>query len=599
MSNRKSRMKNETLPSRMENERLPVAIHDSRFAILILRGAVLLFLVLAAHQAAKPLHLDDMDFPAVAQATAHSGKPIYYRGEENRLHSGLYHPPLYIYTLAAWFRIFSGGPAQARMFGAVCALLQGAIALQIASLLFGSARVRRWSWLFWLLFLLNPYTLEGSAIADIDSTIYGPLLGLVLFSALRISWRDGRWREDEPRPWELGLVALALMAALWAKLTTVLLLFPFLFLLFAPRLGWKRAAFTTVAVSATGLGGFVLTYYLYGALTGLDVGYTFQFLKASMFGPGRLLSFRSNLKTMLPFMVRWTGLLPWLSVAVLVAATARRWWDDREPRALYSFWLLSLGGFSVVYYCGQVTSFGGAPFKYTFVFWALLSCAPAILVAWLWESDGKDAGRRLLPAAAALWLAGLWIGAVAVQDLLISGKMVYPQTASLLVPAALALAGLLVWTLDAPSLRRLGAGLAIGALMLHAGIQAGIALYQTRVDYSTTYDYGQRGLQETAEFIASHTTEKDVISSMKDVGFLARRRYYENYASLLNDEAAARMIAAWEAGKVAYIVFTEGRGQDQLVLKPSLRSWIDDHAEQTASFGNYRIYRPKARPASP
>jgi hypothetical protein len=177
--------------------------------------------------------------------------------------------------------------------------------------------------------------------------------------------------------------------------------------------------------------------------------------------------------------------------------------------------------------------------------------------------------------------------------------MVYPQTASLLVPAALALAGLLVWTLDAPSLRRLGAGLAIGALMLHAGIQAGIALYQTRVDYSTTYDYGQRGLQETAEFIASHTTEKDVISSMKDVGFLARRRYYENYASLLNDEAAARMIAAWEAGKVAYIVFTEGRGQDQLILKPSLRSWIDDHAEQTASFGNYRIYRPKARPASP
>jgi hypothetical protein len=580
----------------MKNERLPFAIHDSRFAILISRGAVLLFLVLAAHQAAKPLHLDDMDFPAVAEATTHSGKPIYYRGEENRLHSGLFHPPLYIYTLAAWFRIFGGGPAQARMFGAVCALLQGGIALLIASLLFGSERVRRWSWLFWLLFLLNPYTLEGSAIADIDSTIYGPLLGLVLFSALRISWRDGRWREDEPRTWELGLVALALTAALWAKLTTVLLLFPFLFLLFAPRLGWKRAALATAGVSIAGVGGFALTYYLYGALTGLDVGYTFQFLKASMLGPGRLLSFRGNLKTMLPFMVRWTGLLPWLSVAVLLAATARRWWDEREPRALYSFWLLSLGGASVVYYCGQVTSFGGAPFKYTFVFWALLSCAPVILVAWLWESDGKDAARRLLPAVAALWLAGLWIGALAVQDVLISGRIVYPQTASLLVPAALALAGLLLWTLDAPSLRRLGSGLAIGALLLHAGIQAGIALYQTRVDYSTTYDYGQKGLQETGAFIASHTTEKDVISSMKDVGFLARRRYYENYAALLNDEAAARMIAAWESGKVAYIVFTEGRGQDQLVLKPALRSWIDGNAEQTASFGNYRIYRPKARP---
>ncbi len=146
------------------------------------------------------------------------------------------------------------------MFGALCALLQGWIALQILGLLFGSERVRQWSWLFWLLFLLNPYTLQGSAIADIDSTIYGPLLGLVLFAAIRISWQDGRWRDDEPRNWELGLVALALTVALWAKLTTVLLLFPFLFLLFAPRLGWKRGALFTLGVSAAGFGGFALTY---------------------------------------------------------------------------------------------------------------------------------------------------------------------------------------------------------------------------------------------------------------------------------------------------------------------------------------------------
>ncbi|HEV7783770.1 MAG TPA: glycosyltransferase family 39 protein [Thermoanaerobaculia bacterium] len=560
----------------------------------ISRGAVLLFLVLAAHQAAKPLHLDNVDFPAVAEATAHSGKPVYYRGEENRLHSGLYHPPLYIYTLAAWFRLFGSGPAQARMFGALCALLQGWLALQILRLLFGSERVRQWRWLFWLLFLLNPYTLQVSAIADIDSTVYGPLLGLVLFSALRIGWQDGRWRDDEPRSWELGLVALALTAALWAKLTTVLLLFPFLFLLFAPRLGWKRGALVTLGVSAAGLGGFALTYCLYGVLTGLDVGYTFQFLKSSMLGPGRLLSYRANLRTMVPFMVRWTGLLPWLSVAVLLAATGRRWWDHREPRALYSFWLLSLAGASVVYYCGQVMSFGGAPFKYTFVFWALLSCAPVILVAWLWESEAKDGDSRFLPTGAALWLAGLWIGAVAVQDVLVGGSLIYPQTASLWVPASAALAGLLAWTIEPRRLGRLGAGLAIGALLLHAGLQAGIALYQSRVDYSTTYDYGQRGLQETAAFIAAHTTERDVISSMKDVGFLAKRRYYENYSALFDDASAARLIAAWESGKVGYIVFTEGRGQDQLFLKPALRDWIAGNAEQTASFGNYRIYRPKA-----
>lgn len=423
----------------------------------ISRGAVLLFLVLAAHQAAKPLHLDNMDFPAVAEATTHSGKPVYYRGEENPLHSGLYHPPLYIYTLAGWFRVFGSGPAQARMFGAICALLQGWIALQILSLLFGAGRVRRWSWLFWPFYLLNPYTLQSSAIADIDSTIYGPLLGLVLFSILRISWKDGRRREDAPRGWEPALVALALTVALWAKVTTVLLLFPFLFLLLAPRLGWKRALLVTAGVSATAVGAFALTYYLYGVLTGLDVGYTFQFLGKSVTGPGRLLSFGRNLKAMLPFMVKWTGLLPWLSLVLLLAAAARRWWTAREPQALYAFWLLSLAGASVVYYCGQVMSFGGAPFKYTFVFWALLSCAPVILLAWLWESNAKETADRTAAAGPAVWLLGLATGAVVIQDVFLNGykALVYPQSMSLWVPAGVALAGLLAWTLGGQRLEEI------------------------------------------------------------------------------------------------------------------------------------------------
>ncbi|MFY9823778.1 MAG: hypothetical protein WAM82_20525, partial [Thermoanaerobaculia bacterium] len=161
------------------------------------------------------------------------------------------------------------------------------------------------------------------------------------------------------------------------------------------------------------------------------------------------------------------------------------------------------------------------------------------------------------------------------------------------------LAGLLAWMLDPPRLRRLGAGLAIAALLVFAGLQAGVAHYQTRVDYSTTYDYGQRGLEETAAFIAARTTQRDVISSMKDVGYLARRRYYENYDAMYNDAAAARLIAAWDAGKVAYIVFTEGCCADQLSRRPVLANWVASHAEPVASFGNYRIYQPKAMLRAP
>lgn len=572
----------------------------------ITRGSILLFLVLAAHQAAKPLHLDNMDFPAVAEATARSGKPVYYRGEENQAHSGLYHPPLYIYLLAGWFRLFGSGAAQVRMFGALCALLQGWLALQILSRVLGEERVRKWRWLFWLLFLLNPYTLQVSAIADIDSTIYGPLLALVVWTVIRIAWRDGRWREDKPHGWEMALVALSLTAALWAKLTTVFLLFPFLFLFFVPRLGWKRAIAVTAAVSAAGLGGFLLTYYLYGALTGLDVRYTFQFLRMSMLGPGRLMSYRSNFMGMAPFMVRWTGLLPWLSLSVLLPAAAYRWLREREPQVLYCFLLLALGAASVMYYCGQVMTFGAAPFKYTFAFWALLASAPALLMGWLWETQAaRDAGdrpgrMRLGPPGGVLvgaefLLVGLWIGAVAVRDVLLGSGLLYPHALSLWVPALLVSAGLIAWATRHPNLRPVSVGLVAWGLLLYAGTQVGTAVYQSRVEYSTTYDYGQSGLQETAAFLRVHTTKQDVISSMKDVGFLAERRYYENYSALYDDASAARLIAAWEAGKVSYIVFTEGIGQDQLAVRPVLAAWTAQNANLVASFGHYRIYRPKAQ----
>jgi len=63
--------------------------------------------------------------------------------------------------------------------------------------------------------------------------------------------------------------------------------------------------------------------------------------------------------------------------------------------------------------------------------------------------------------------------------------------------------------------------------------------------------------------------------------------------ALYDPASAARLIAAWESGRVSYIVFTEGIGQDQLSVGPVLQDWIGHNADLVASFGNYRIYQPK------
>ena len=121
----------------------------------------LVFILLFASAASKPLQLDNMDFPAVAAQTAVSGIPVYYRGEDNPHHLGIYHPPLYIYMLAAWINIFGYGEAQVRMFGMVCVFLQGFVVLEILRTLFGTLLVDRCRVWFWTIFLLNPYRVYG------------------------------------------------------------------------------------------------------------------------------------------------------------------------------------------------------------------------------------------------------------------------------------------------------------------------------------------------------------------------------------------------------------------------------------------------------
>ena len=200
-----------------------------------------------------------MDFPAVAKATSVSGVPVYYRGEDNPNSLGLYHPPLYIYALAAWIRVFGFGEVQVRMFGFACALLQAAVVLGILQTWLGKrAAVRIAPW-FLALFLLNPYTLQTASMADIDSTVYGPLLcGVVLFT-LRLSWRNGVWRTDKPAVGEFVSIGILIALALWAKLTTILLLIAVLPLLLVARFGWRSASLLSAATIGGGIGAFAVS----------------------------------------------------------------------------------------------------------------------------------------------------------------------------------------------------------------------------------------------------------------------------------------------------------------------------------------------------
>lgn len=575
-------------------------MHDGvsgRLRRLSLPVSALIATVLFAATAGQPFHLDNTDFPAAAEAAASTGLPAYYRGEFTPALSGLFHPPLYIYSLAAWFRIFGAGEIQARLFGFALIFVLGLLWLEIGRTLYGEAVERAQGW-FWPLLLLNPFTLQGASVTDIDTTVYGPLLAGILLAALRLSWRDGNPRA-QPAGWQEWAILTVLMTlSLWAKLTTVWAVLPVACLLASSRAGGSGAFGRTCAAALASVGLFAATYALYGMLTGLDVWYSVHFAAESFLergrsslgdGGGRLAAYWRNLQFMAPFHARWTGLLPWVVAAAAALMLLRRSLPGRprRERSAAAVLLLSLG--ATVYYAAHTPSFGLAPFKYVFPFWPAAVLCLAVLArdAWAEAAEREGSRRRMLAiAVAAVWLGSagatlVWIG----DRLLYHNSMLWPQSLVLWIPA-----GGAVWAL-AGRLRGHAAIVMVLAVAMHGGFSFGVTSAQAKAQYSTTYDYGQEGLAETACYLRSHTSPEDILVCMKDVGFHAKRRYFSTYSAIQGVpkymDGVLREIAE---GRVRYAVFTEGRGQDQLSLNPVLKAGVEQHCRLEQSIGHYRIY---------
>jgi hypothetical protein len=579
--------------------------------------SVALFLAMAAYQAGKPLHLDNAEFAPAAEAVADTGVPIYYRGEEigrtiegenvrrQRRWSGaeldesqlsaLYHPPLYVHALAGWFLLFGKGAFQARMLNAVGAVLMCWLVVRLSRRLLGP-RSRAVDWAVWPTVLLQAYTLQASGILDIDTSIYGPLLLAVAVAAVAAGRRQGARLECG----ELLLLGALVAVAMWAKLTTVWLLVAVIPLLLWPRLPFVRAVLAAAGAAAVGIVLFQSTFLTYCMVMDLDPRDTFHFLLASFQRGGAVPPYAANFAATAPHVARWTGLLPWAAAALALTPWFARGLSLERASRIQLRALVAVALLGCLYYMAQTRTFGNAPFKYILVFWPLVLLPSAILTgaaAARALTSARTAAVGLSVAAGALG-AGLLVAARVTRDehLHLMGTTSGVALGMLALPAVVGLAAAARWAFRGSGV--LAPLLWLAAAALQTGFQAGVAVVQVRAPYSTDYDYGQMGLSEAIAYVRAHTGEHEVISSMKDIAYQARRPYIETYQPLyVSEERAKELIRSWEDGRVSLIVFTEGIGQDQAWVRPILAEWLARNAELVASPGHYRIYRPVRRGA--
>jgi hypothetical protein len=473
---------------------------------------VAFYCVNAVHFGKEPLRIEESEWPPMAEAIYHTGKPVIEYDETHRLRFnedvtidrtpliGAWHPPLYLYTVAAAMVVTGDSPYLMRGVGAVGLFVAALLLLLIAREV--TPRWREVGGVAAILWLIHPFAIQGSLFMDIDPSVYTPPALLVIWLAVRFAKRQQ----------QLGMTQIAALGAaialvLWTKMTTSIVLIGVLAVWWLlSRRALRRAAWESASFVGVGLVLFFSTYGLWCAVTDIPFSYTFDvtFVGKS----NRLFSEWWLVNDAAHWHLRWLGAGVVLLGIVYLADLIRSFLSDRRLRPMDLPFLTGLG--ILILYVLLSPTDGTYQGKYAF------PALPMILlsVSWMLLRDPTEARRPLQ------WGFAVTIGLVAALLLpdVLTGLAFLGDYGTwefeLRVVAAVAAALLLAWWVGGRP--RFAGGVVVVLAMLLA-VQT---VHSYRADTSPMYP-----VPDTADFDAAlndlqHTLRRgDIAVAAKDIGF--------------------------------------------------------------------------------
>lgn len=512
--------------------RLAAAIaRTPRWLLIVGALALAFYCVNAIHYGNEPLRIEECEWPPMAEAIFDTGKPIIFADQTHRVRFnedlsldqssfiGAWHPPLYLYTLAASMAVIgTDSPHLLRGVGVVgllaCALLLLLIAREV------TPRWRLVGGVAAILLLIHPFAIQGSVFLDIDPSIYTPPALLLIWLAIRYSKR-----QEALGAAQILAISSAIALVTWTKMTTTIVLVAALVVWWVlSRRPVRRAIVEAAAFTAGGLALFFSTYALWCAATGIAFSYTFEitFVDKS----NRLLSEWWLVNNAAHWHLRWFGAALFLLALVYAVDMVRGFLRDRRLRPMDLPFLASIG--ILVLYVLLSPTDGSYQGKYAF---------PALVMMLLpisWMLLRKE-GKRQRPAR---WVLAGALGvfvALLLPDLLtwLSFEGDYGTWGfELRVTAATGAALLIAWWLGGDS------GFAGGVLVVLAALALGQGIHSYRADTSPMYP-----IPDTADFVAAVADlrqtlgEDDIALVAKDLGFYLDQRVIEGDEAFFRGDA--------------------------------------------------------------
>lgn len=542
-----------------------------------------LFLIMVASQSQSKFLLDEIDFPAVAKATSESGRPVYYRGEENKQHIGIYHPTLYINTLAAYIRIWGYSENNIRAFGAICTLITALLIVLISRQIISDKNILEFTEnIFLFVFLIHPYTIANTTLPDIDTTVL-PITMLCFIYFLLKSLKNNKFSLENFKT----VVILGLLFALnlWAKITTPLILIPFLAVfLKINHNSILKSVLLSLKVFIIGLVFFLITYFIYCKIVDLPFSYTFEFLYASFFkGTSGNIGLISKILENISYgrtLLNW--ILPeFIFIFIVSIIGLFRIKSSETSKTMALFALVSI--IVTLFYVALIAPFGGF-FKYPFPVFSLICLIISFFIAN--NIKNKISKKVILVFLCILGFSFLLNKSRGLFGISGSFNIVTLNYIYLLLVAGSVFFYIIKKLLISKTLFLVFFTFILGALL-------SMSYDQAKSQFSTKYLFGQTGINETVEYLKANTDDNEVIWSMKDIGYYVNNRYIENYGFLYDPKGENNLKELLSSNKLKYYIMTTGIGEDKAEIYTNLSNVLNKEAILVKRFGNYLIYKDK------
>lgn len=475
------------------------------------------YCVSAVHFAKEPLRIEESEWPPMAKAIYETGKPVIEFNQTHRLRLnedlsvnespriGAWHPPLYLYTLAASMTVLgTHSPYRLRLVGAI-----GLMTSIVLLFLIAREITRRWrvvGGVAAILALVHPFAIQGSLFLDIDPTIYAPLALLVVWLAIRYV--------GQREPLKLGQIAaigVAIALVTWAKMTTTIDVLGVLVLWWVlARRPIRLAILEAVSFVTVGLSLFFATYGIWCAFTNIPFSYTFRvtFIEKS----NRLFSNTTYIEHAVHWHLRWFGAAILLLGLVYLVDLVRHFKSERQLRPMDLPFLL--GAAILVQYVFISPTDGTYQGKYAF---------PALLmlllpISWmLLRTPGRRPSNTQWVLAAGICLLAVLLIPDTLTGLAFLNVNYGSWTYELRLLAGAGAALLIAWWLGGPR------GFVGGVILVTIALLAAQSVRSYRANTSPMYP-----IPDTAEFNAAvgdmnqNLKEGDITIAVKDLGYYVK-----------------------------------------------------------------------------